>query len=269
MTTLPLKTAELNVGRACIRYAIRPGDSEQPLLLLNGIGASLELAEPFISSIPEREIIIFDMPGIGGSAPHPLPVRLSGYASLTETILSELSYPCVDVMGVSWGGALAQQFARDFPDSCRSLVLAATGMSSFILPKKWLLLAKMFTPKRFLSKDYLTQIAPEFYGGKVADSPELIIDAFSKVIPPSKAGYFHQLMSCAGWTSASWLRHLSQPALILAGKKDPLIPVAQAKVMLKSMPSASLEIVDDGHLFLLTQPDSIAKKIDDFLSRLF
>src|SRR5262249_54703751 len=51
-----------------LRIGIRPGVSHlPPLIVFNGIGASLELVEPFVSALPEREVVTFDVPGSGGS----------------------------------------------------------------------------------------------------------------------------------------------------------------------------------------------------------
>ena len=82
----------------------------------------------------EREILIFDVPGIGRSEMSWRPRRFSGLARLANKLLDRLGYQRVDVVGVSWGGALAQQFARQYPDRCRRLVLAATSPGAVMVP---------------------------------------------------------------------------------------------------------------------------------------
>jgi pimeloyl-ACP methyl ester carboxylesterase len=61
----------LTAGGRVLRVATRDGDPGRPLLLLcNGIGASLELFQPFVDALdPRRAVIRFDMPGIGESRP--------------------------------------------------------------------------------------------------------------------------------------------------------------------------------------------------------
>src|SRR5262249_8165729 len=73
------------------------------------------------------ESIIVDMPGTGGSATPLLPLRLSGLARLCDRLLGVLGYREVDVLGISWGGALAQEVARRYPARVGKLVLAATS----------------------------------------------------------------------------------------------------------------------------------------------
>src|SRR5207249_917375 len=76
-----------------------------PLLLINGIGASLEALEPFVTALnPAVEVIRFDPPGVGGSPLPPGPYRFTGLCRLIARMLTELGYDRVDVLGISWGG---------------------------------------------------------------------------------------------------------------------------------------------------------------------
>ncbi|MCG8434504.1 MAG: alpha/beta hydrolase, partial [Gammaproteobacteria bacterium] len=128
-----LHIEKLDVDGIKLRVGIRPGKGT-PLLLFNGIGANMELAEPFISALKDREIIAFDAPGIGGSGNWLIPRRFSGIAKLTAKMLDRLGYREVDVAGVSWGGALAQQFVKQYAGRCRKLILAATSPGALMIP---------------------------------------------------------------------------------------------------------------------------------------
>ena len=96
---------------------MRDGDRNcPPLLLCNGIGASLELLQPFVDALdPRRPVIRFDLPGVGGSPAAVLPYHLFTLPSLLADLLDELGYAQADVLGISWGGGLAQQFALQPP----------------------------------------------------------------------------------------------------------------------------------------------------------
>src|SRR5215475_1852864 len=111
-----------------LRVGIRRGEKARPpLLLFNGIGANIELVEPFLNALDGPEAIIFDVPGVGGSPSPWLPYRPSTLARLSACLLDQLRHDQVDVLGLSWGGALAQQFAFQQGKRCRRLVLAATS----------------------------------------------------------------------------------------------------------------------------------------------
>ena len=108
----------LDVGGQKVRVGIRRGE-RPPLLVFNGIGASIELIEPFIDALEGPEVVIFDVPGVGGSPTPRLPYRQWTLARLSARLLDQLGYEQVDVLGVSWGGALAQQFAFQHAQRCR------------------------------------------------------------------------------------------------------------------------------------------------------
>ena len=76
-----------------LRVAVRRGSPEgPPLLLFNGIGANLELAEPFTAALAGVETIIFDVPGVGGSPARLLPYTMSGLARMASRLLTKLDY---------------------------------------------------------------------------------------------------------------------------------------------------------------------------------
>jgi len=135
-----------------IRTAVRPGKPHlTPLLIFNGIGANLELVFPFVQALdPDLEVIAFDVPGVGGSSTPNRPYRFPGLAKLTARMLDYLDYGQVNVVGVSWGGALAQQFAYDYPERCKKLILAATAAGAVMVPGKPKVLWLMASPRRYI-----------------------------------------------------------------------------------------------------------------------
>jgi len=175
-TTRPQDEARtINVTGQRLRVAIRPGDGTRtPLLLMNGIGVNLEVLQQFVDALdPAIEVIRFDVPGTGDSPAPLIPYRFSGLARLVTQMLDQLGYQQIDVLGVSWGGALAQQFAFQYLIRCRRLILVSTGTGGFMVPGNPAALAKIATPRRYLDPAYMAQIAGEIYGGKMRMRPEL------------------------------------------------------------------------------------------------
>ncbi|HEX6481346.1 MAG TPA: poly(3-hydroxyalkanoate) depolymerase, partial [Ktedonobacteraceae bacterium] len=216
-----------------LRVAIRKGDGTRtPLLLMNGIGVNLEVLQPFVDALdPAIEVMRFDVPGTGGSpAPH-IPYRFSVLARLVTQMLDQLGYQQVDVLGVSWGGALAQQFAFQYPVRCRRLILVSTGTGALMVPGNPSALARIATPRRYQDPVYMEQNAGGIYGGKVRTQPELAHEFARTARLGSVLGYFYQMLGTVGWTSVPWLHKLSQPTLILHGDDDPLVPLVNAKIM--------------------------------------
>ncbi len=257
----------MSVGDQELMVAVKRGeDSRPPLLLFNGIGANWELAKPFLEALAKTTAIIFDVPGIGGSPLPRMPYRPSGVARLGAVLVANLGYREVDVAGVSWGGGIAQQFARQYPRLCRRLVLAATSPGAIMVPGRPHALLRMATPRRYWDPAHMIKIAPDIYGGAFRKDPSMIHRHTEAMSSASGMGYLYQLLAMVGWSSLPWLRSLHQPTLILMGRDDPLVPVANGHLMARLIPNARLEVIDCGHLFIITRPVETARRIERFLS---
>jgi poly(3-hydroxyalkanoate) depolymerase len=255
-----------DVDGQVLRVGIRQGDNARPpLLLFNGIGANIELVQPFLDALDGLSAIVFDVPGVGGSPAPRLPYRPSTLARLSARLLAKLGHEQVDVLGVSWGGALAQQFAFQQAKRCRRLVLAATSPGHLMVPGKLTVLLKLATPRRYKDPDYMGRIAGDIYGGTLRDSPELVRKHLRHVSWSSDYGYYLQLIAGFGWTSLPWLRLLPQPTLVMAGTDDPIVPLANARILAGLIPDARLVTLDEGHLFLVTSAERSARLVSDFL----
>jgi poly(3-hydroxyalkanoate) depolymerase len=256
-----------DVGGQTLRVGIRRGDdSRRPLLIFNGIGANIELIEPFLDAFQGPEVVVFDMPGVGGSPAPRLPYRPSTLARLTARLLDQLGHAQVDVLGVSWGGAPAQQFAFQQSARCHRLVLAATSPGHLMIPGRLNVLLKMATPRRYRDPEYMRQIAGDIYGGALRHQPDMLREHLRHVRWSSDYGYYLQLAAGFGWSSLPWLAFLRQPTLVMAGTDDPIVPVVNGRILAKLIPNSQFVTIDDGHLFLLTSAKQSAGLIADFLN---
>jgi poly(3-hydroxyalkanoate) depolymerase len=258
----------ISVGGQIIRTSVRAGDPARPALVMaNGIGASLELLQPFVDEVdPDIGVVRFDVPGVGGSPLPSRPYRFGGLVRILDRVLDQLGCDRVDMLGVSWGGALAQQFALYKPRRCRRLVLASTATGSLMIPAGPRILKNMATPRRYRDPGYAVQIAANVYGGRLREDPELAQELLHKHLHlgPSR-GYAYQLLAGLAWTSLPFLPLIRQPTLILAGADDPIIPLVNARIMQRLLPHADLLIYPDGHLGLLTRAPELACAVTDFL----
>ena len=252
-----------------VRVSIRPGTANgtaRPLVLCNGIGASLDLLQPIVDALPGwLEVVSFDVPGVGGSSRPRLPYNLPMLAAFLGKVLDRLDYDEVDMLGISWGGGLAQQFAFQNPRRCRRLVLVSTSPGVLMVPARPRVLRMMTTPRRYRDPAYTVSIAANLYGGTLRDHPELARQLFSAERLGAPGGYLLQMLAASGWTSLPWLRFIRQPTLVLTGRDDPIIRVVNARVMSALLPHSELHIFDDGHLGLVTKADELAPLIAQFL----
>jgi poly(3-hydroxyalkanoate) depolymerase len=262
-----MQTQTIDLDGQLLRVGIRrASDASPPLLLFNGIGANLELVEPFVAALDDVTVIVFDVPGVGGSPAPLIPYRFSTLAVLSDKLLTRLGYTGpVDVLGVSWGGALAQQFAHLYPRRCRRLILAATSPGVIMVPARLSVLSKLIGPRRYTDPAYLREIGAEIYGGAYRRDAALL-DAHSRHIQaPRGRGYLYQLLAASGWTSLPWLGSLRQTTLVMHGNDDPIVPLTNAKILASRIRNATLHVIDDGHLFLITRAGEVAPVVKRFL----
>lgn len=240
-----------------------------PLLLIMGLGGNLGMWEPLERELVQRGLrtITFDAPGTGGSDGWRVPRRMPSIARIVEHLLTALGEEQVDVLGVSLGGAIAQQLARQAPVRVRRLVLAATIPGVGGVPASPRVLLEMSTPRRYHDPEYFRKIAGALYGGRSrggAPPPEISDSRFTR--PPSWLGYLQQLYAIQGWSSVPWLHRLPQPTLVMAGDDDPLVPLINGRILAWCIPRARLHVVrGGGHLFLFEEANSSAALIAQFL----
>ncbi|MGY1801859.1 poly(3-hydroxyalkanoate) depolymerase [Blastococcus sp. SYSU D00922] len=260
----------MTAGGRTLRVSVRHGtDPDAPaLLLMNGIGASLEVLQPFVDALgPRRSVIRFDVPGVGGSPRPVVPYNLATFGPVVGGMLSRLGFDDpVDVLGLSWGGGLAQHFAVQHRRRVRRLVLAATGTGALMVPAHPRVLSRMLTPRRHRDPEYARSIAGEIYGGTMRADPDRaahVLHSASRLGP--RRGYYYQLAATTGWSSLPFLRLIRQPTLVVAGDDDPIVPAVNARIMAKLIPDARLHLYSGGHIALITEAPELAPVIEEFL----
>jgi poly(3-hydroxyalkanoate) depolymerase len=257
----------VTAGGQRIRVNVRHGTGV-PLVLCNGIGASLEVLDPLVEQLdPDLTVVRFDVPGTGGSPTSIAPYGFPYLAWVLGRVLSKLGIGVVDVLGLSWGGALAQQFAFQNPRRCRRLVLVATGTGLLMVPAHPRVLAKMATPRRFSEPGYAASIAGELYGGTVRAHGDDVAQLFVRQLHAgSRLGYLHQLLAGSVWTSLFALPAVRQQTLIVAGTDDPIIPVINAHILHALLPHSRLHLHSGGHIDLVHNAPELAPIIEEFLN---
>jgi surfactin synthase thioesterase subunit len=98
-------TGYIRVGSLGLRVR-RSG--EGPILLINGIGAALEMWEPLVRQLPRHEVITFDMPGCGLSSTSTVPMRMRALVDIVDELLRMVGRSRAHVVGYSYGGLVAQ-----------------------------------------------------------------------------------------------------------------------------------------------------------------
>ncbi len=242
-----------------------PGNGAQraprPLVILGGIGMNMEMLEPIASRLPHRRILSFDMPGIGQSPDPIFPYTIPHMALTLAALLDRLRIDSVDLLGISWGGAVVQQFAFQHRARTGKLVLAATSAGGTMIPGNTSILSQMLDPMEYSVEKTMRRNLAMFYNGGGADRVSL-----NAATAPSPLGWGCQLAAFAAWSSAPFLPLLGMPVLVMGDADDQLIPPANAHFLHNAIPGSKLEMTEGGgHLFMLAQPDAFIARLTEFL----
>ena len=248
-----------------VRVSVRPGtEAGPPLVICNGIGASLDLLEPFVDALDRRiEVVTFDVPGAGGSpAPSCPTTSPCSHASSSVArpagrrvrrprhLLGRRSRP---TGGIPASAALPPTGAgHPRPDRSHGPGQPAGAAHDGHPPP--------------VPRPRLRHVDCTAGGAGSEPEPErarTLLRQHSRV--GTRCGYLFQLLAGVGWTSLPLLPFIRQPTLILAGADDPIIPLVNARIMARLLPDATLHVYDDGHLGLITQAHELAPVVTDFL----
>ncbi len=255
---------ERTVTARGLKLFVREQGAGHPLLMINGIGANTEMwgtAEAILSA--GSRTIVFDCPGTGRSQTSLLPLPMPELARVVVAALDELGHERVDVLGFSFGGALAQQLAHNAPERVRRLALVATGCGLGSTPGSPTAISAVSNPLRYYSRDWF-DLTNRFLGEPESED----VDALARLAgPPSLLGYSYQLWALASWSSLPWLHLVEAPTLVVAGALDRLIPPSNAFQLAGLLPTSRLHVLPDaGHLLMSYRGGAAPRLLADFFS---
>lgn len=239
----------------------RGATGHKPLLMLNGIGMNLEMLAPLARALPEREVLCFDIPGVGSSPDPIIPYTIPCMALTTAALLDRLGIDEVDILGISWGGALAQQIAFQHKARTRRMILAATSPGGTMVPGNAAMMAHLADPMEYTVERTLRRNLASIYNG--GGSGRVSLNAAKA---PSPIGFSYQMAVFSTWSSMPFLPLLDVPVLVMADEEDQLVPPANAHILHNAIPRSQIHMFrGGGHLFMLSQTERFIRKLRDFL----
>jgi pimeloyl-ACP methyl ester carboxylesterase len=137
---------------------------KEPLPLHSGVFTGAQSWDPLLPELAGYRAIAFDPPGIGRSPAPAYPLTMRALASVGAGLLDELGIGSAHVLGLSFGGAVAQQMALSHPSRVRRLILASTVFGSPGIPGNAQALWHFLQSGRY-SQERLEQTAGTMFGG--------------------------------------------------------------------------------------------------------
>ncbi len=233
-------TAEVAGTRLTVGVA--NGGAGRPVLLLRGLGGAGTRWHGVLPHLADREAITFDLPGLGDSPASRWPRRMGWYADLAAGVVRAAGHRRVDVLGVSWGGALAQELTNRHPGVVDRLALVSTSAGLVAVPSGVGLAAETAAGLRRNARAQVRRTLG-FASGDSGD-------------PRTIRGLAAQAAAMTGWTSIRWLGRLETPTLVVAGAQDRVIPAVNARILASVLPDSRVHVLTGaGHDLLDTHAD--------------
>jgi len=231
-----------------------------PLLLLNGLGGLIRTFDALRDELGDSTNITLDVPGSGKSQLTRWPVGWPAHANLIAETVKQLEIDQIDVFGVSWGGALAQEFALRYPSMVRRLILAATSAGPTVLVKPADIVD--FFGRRKGAKMREQEVS------RNSIQTLLRFGVVNGMLTVNPRAYYHQLTALIGWTSLLRLFRMRHHTLILTGDRDTLVRLYNAHILRRSIRRSVLHVLKgEGHFFVVTSARRTAELIREFLSQ--
>lgn len=261
------------------------GTGSTVLLLLHGIGSDGATWDTVASALAERfTVIVPDLLGHGRSAKPRADYSIGGYANGMRDLLGALDIDRVTVVGHSFGGGVAMQFAYQFPERTDRLVVVAGGglgsQVSVVLRALTLPGASFALGLSHLSPSRLALGALRAAAGLVApaalaaDLNEAYTVHTGLRDPAARSAFLHVLRHVADWRGQLITMrdraYLAQglPVLIVWGDRDHVLPVEHAQAAAELMPGAqSVLLPGVGHFPHREAPAEFVRAVTDFVER--
>ncbi|HEY6187858.1 MAG TPA: alpha/beta fold hydrolase [Pyrinomonadaceae bacterium] len=259
----------IKVGELQLYYEIH-GEGE-PLVLIPGFRTGLWLWSKQVEAFARKfRVIIFDPRAVGRSTDSGEPFTTGTLADDLAGLLSALGIASAHILGVSFGGFVAQEFAIGHPQMTRSLILGCTsfGGARHLLPatstlQKLSEIEGLNTEER-TRQNLLMAFSPEFIREQPGEV-EKVIDLRLRN-PVSDRAHFAQLQAAATFDAASRVNAIKAPTLVLTGDADTIVPPGNSKNLAENIPGARLVVIEGGsHMFFIEQPEKFNNAVIEFI----
>ncbi|HZS10483.1 MAG TPA: alpha/beta hydrolase [Blastocatellia bacterium] len=244
----------------------------EPLLLIHGLGARGEsFAHQLPALAPHFLTIIFDNRGVGETDQPRGPYSIPQMADDAAGLLDAMGIERARIFGVSMGGMIAQELVLRHPQRVVKLALGCThsGIRHCTPSPAWV--TELFRTAAGKSREQVVRdFIPVNFAAKTREHDRALIETVvARMISNRQEpyAYFQQLDAVYRFDSYDRLPEIRQPALVLTGTEDPLIPPANSDVLAARIPNARLiRFEDASHLFFIEKADEVNRELLEFFS---
>jgi pimeloyl-ACP methyl ester carboxylesterase len=236
-----------------------------PLVLVHGLMIDGEMFATVLDRLAERRrVIVPDLRGSGRSRRLPPPDTVVRQSADLATLLDRLGIASADVLGYSQGGAVAQQFAADYPHRCSRLVLACAYAYNMATRREWL-------------EGHFAPLLLRLLG--ISRFSDLVVGQGLKQVSSDRAAWVKSLIArqdkrrmIGAWKAAmafdgrSRLDAIRCPTLIVAGSADGAVPMHHARLLHAGISSSRLLVIEGAdHALVWSRPEALVDAVEEFL----
>ena len=262
---------QFTLGNVDIHYEVY-GNGE-PLVLIPGFAAGAWIWFKQVASLATKfKVVTFDPRGIGQSSFDSEPLTMRSLADDTAALLRGLGVERAHILGVSFGGFVAQEFGLAYPEATRTLSLCCTsfGGPNHVSPSIDILTA-VLSRNGFNTEERIRRILlPAFSSDFVRSHPSEVDEVIKLRLanPVVEEAFNAQLKAGIGFDAESRVDGIKAPTLVFSGDADRIVPVQNSRNLAERIPGARLRLVaGGGHLFFIEEPDVFNRNLVEFLTQ--
>ena len=260
---------KVSVNGLKLYYEIE-GDGE-PVVLIPGFAAGRWIWFKQTADLSQNfRVIIFDPRGVAASDKPEGPQTIGLLADDVAHLLQTIGIASAHIVGASFGGFVAQEFALKYPSMTRKLVLCCTsfGGPNHIVPAPETLMAlastKGLNSEERMRANLLLAFTPEFVKTRSAEVDHIVHLRATNEVPEHI--YMSQLQAAMSFNTESRLAEIKSPTLVLSGDADIIVPVQNSRNLAAKIPGAKLQIVEGGsHTFFIEQAGTFNQILEEYL----
>jgi len=241
----------------------------EPVLLIMGLGypsAMWYRTRPLLTA--RYRTIALDNRGVGRSDMPPGPYPIGLMASDAAAVLDAAGIESAHVYGVSMGGMIAQEFALQYPERVRSLILGCTAAGGPQAVRAEPEVTQLLMARGNLTPEEAAEATVPFIYDSATSRESIDEDlAMRKDWFPRPEAYLAQLQGILSWEAYSRLSQISVPTLVIHGESDRLVPAGNGKLIAERIPGAKLVLLPHAsHLYSTDQTQAAHEAVLEFLA---
>jgi pimeloyl-ACP methyl ester carboxylesterase len=222
------------------------GDGE-PLLCVHGLACDTLAWIPQIQAFADaHRTVIFDNRDVGQSSPAAGEYEIADMAGDALALADELELDTFHLLGVSMGGAIAQEVALAAPERIRTLTLAVTFSDSSTYARRlaevWGARVRQISREQHIDELMLLNHSEAFY-----ENDEMVQFVRTAILnnphPQPPEAFARQLAACSRHDTTGRLGSLTMPVHVIGGEYDILVPIWKSRAIAEAIPGSELTVL--------------------------